>query len=223
MDLKLNNSWQKFIEEESKKEYFKQLLTFMDEVYRKEEGSIFPAKDELLKAFRMSPPEEIKVVILGQDPYPTKGYANGLCFSVNENIKPFPKSLKNIFSEIEDDLGIPTPENGNLERWAKQGVLLLNNVLSVVEGKPDSHAKKGWEQFTSAAIHYLGKEKEEVVYLLWGSKAQEKAMTINENRNLILKSVHPSPLSAYRGFFGCKHFSKANDYLITNGKNPINW
>jgi len=223
MDLKLNNSWQKFIEEESKKEYFIQLMSFMDRAYEKDPGSIFPAKDELFKAFSMCSLEEVRVVILGQDPYPTKGYANGLCFSVNKDVKPFPKSLKNIFIEIENDLSIPSPENGNLERWANQGVLLLNNVLSVVEGKPDSHAKKGWEQFTSAAIHYLGKEKDGVVYFLWGSKAQEKAANIDENRNLILKSVHPSPLSAYRGFFGCKHFSKANNYLIASGKKPINW
>lgn len=223
MDLKLNNSWQKFMDEESKKEYFIQLLAFMDRAYEKDPGSIFPAKDELFKAFLMCSLEEVRVVILGQDPYPTKGYANGLCFSVNEDVKPFPKSLKNIFIEIENDLSIPSPENGNLERWANQGVLLLNNVLSVVEGKPDSHSKRGWEKFTSAAIHYLGKEKDGVVYLLWGSKAQEKAAAIDENRNLILKSVHPSPLSAYRGFFGCKHFSKANNYLIASGKKPINW
>ena len=210
MDLKLNNSWQKFLDEEAKKEYFIQLMVFLDEAYRTEEGSIFPAKNELLKAFSLCPIEDVSAVILGQDPYPTKGYANGLCFSVNEDIKPFPKSLKNIFTEIENDLRIPWPENGNLERWANQGVLLLNNVLSVIEGNPDSHAKKGWEIFTSAAIDYLGKEKEGVVYLLWGSKAQEKAATIDENTNLILKSVHPSPLSAYRGFFGCKHFSKTS-------------
>ena len=223
MDLKLNNSWQKFIEEESKKEYFVQLKAFIDEAYKTNNESIFPAKNELLKAFLICPLEDVSVVILGQDPYPTKGYANGLCFSVNENVKPFPKSLKNIFSEIENDLSITSPENGNLERWANQGVLLLNNVLSVIEGKPDSHAKKGWEHFTSAAIDYLGKEKQSVVYLLWGSKAQEKAAKIDEKHNLILKSVHPSPLSAYRGFFGCKHFSKTNEYLISLGKNPINW
>ena len=223
MYLKLNNSWQKFLDEEAKKEYFIQLMVFLDEAYRKEEGSIFPAKHELLKAFRMCSIEDVSVVILGQDPYPTKGYANGLCFSVYEDVKPFPKSLKNIFTEIENDLSVPSPENGNLERWANQGVLLLNNVLSVVEGKPDSHAKKGWEQFTSAAIHYLGKETDGLVYLLWGSKAQEKAATIDEHHNLILKSVHPSPLSAYRGFFGCKHFSKTNEYLIARGKNPIKW
>jgi uracil-DNA glycosylase len=223
MDIKLNNSWQKFIEEEEEKAYFIKLMSFMDEAYKTNNESIFPAKNELLKAFSMCSIEDVSVVILGQDPYPTRGYANGLCFSVNEDVKPFPKSLKNIFTEIENDLRIPSPENGNLERWAKQGVLLLNNVLSVVEGKPDSHAKKGWEQFTSAAIHYLGKDKQGLVYLLWGSKAQEKAATIDADHNLILKSVHPSPLSAYRGFFGCKHFSKTNEYLITLGKNPINW
>lgn len=221
MDLKLNNSWQKFLDEESKKNYFVELISFMDVAYKNE--TVFPAKNELLKAFSMCSIEDVTVVILGQDPYPTKGYANGLCFSVNEEVKPFPKSLKNIFSEIENDLSITSPENGNLERWANQGVLLLNNVLSVIEGKPDSHAKKGWEIFTSAAIDYLGKEKEGIVYLLWGSKAQEKAAKIDEKHNLILKSVHPSPLSAYRGFFGCKHFSKTNEYLIAQRKNPINW
>jgi uracil-DNA glycosylase len=223
MDLKLNNSWQKFIDEESKKNYFVDLISFIDEVYENNNESVFPAKNELLKAFTMCPIEDLKVVILGQDPYPTKGYANGLCFSVNEDVKPFPKSLKNIFSEVENDLSIPSPENGNLERWANQGVLLLNNVLSVIEGKPDSHANKGWELFTNAAIDYLGKEKQGIVYLLWGSKAQEKAAKIDEKHNLILKSVHPSPLSAYRGFFGCKHFSKTNEYLIAQRKNPINW
>jgi uracil-DNA glycosylase len=223
MDLKLNNSWQKFIDEESKKNYFVDLISFIDEVYENNNESVFPAKNELLKAFTMCPIEDLKVVILGQDPYPTNGYANGLCFSVNEDVKPFPKSLKNIFSEVENDLSIPSPENGNLERWANQGVLLLNNVLSVIEGKPDSHANKGWELFTNAAIDYLGKEKQGIVYLLWGSKAQEKAAKIDEKHNLILKSVHPSPLSAYRGFFGCKHFSKTNEYLIAQRKNPINW
>jgi uracil-DNA glycosylase len=223
MDLKLNNSWQKFIDEESKKNYFVDLISFIDEVYENNNESVFPAKNELLKAFTMCPIEDLKVVILGQDPYPTKGYANGLCFSVNEDVKPFPKSLKNIFSEVENDLSIPSPENGNLERWANQGVLLLNNVLSVIEGKPDSHANKGWELFTNATIDYLGKEKQGIVYLLWGSKAQEKAAKIDEKHNLILKSVHPSPLSAYRGFFGCKHFSKTNEYLIAQRKNPINW
>ena len=223
MNIILNNSWQKFINEEVEKDYFIRLMSFVDDAYQNSEETIFPTKNELFKAFSICPLEEVKVVILGQDPYPTKGYANGLCFSVNNEVKPFPKSLKNIFFEIEIDLGIPIPENGNLERWAKQGVLLLNNVLSVIEGKPDSHAKKGWEQFTNAAINYLGKEKEEVAYLLWGSKAQQKAASIDENKNLILKSVHPSPLSAYRGFFGSKHFSKTNNYLKSKGKKPIIW
>jgi len=211
------------MELESKKDYFIKLMDFLDEEYNCQKGAIFPAKSELFKAFNLCPLEEIVVVIIGQDPYPTLGFANGLCFSVNENIQSLPKSLKNIFIEIESDIGIVTPKSGNLERWAKQGVLLLNNVLSVVEGKPDSHSKIGWEQFTKAAVDYIGKEREGVVYFLWGNKAQEKALSIDGNRNLILKSVHPSPLSAYRGFFGCKHFSKANMYLKINGKNTINW
>jgi uracil-DNA glycosylase len=161
MDLKLNNSWQKFLDEESKKNYFVELISFMDEAYKNKNETVFPAKNELLKAFSMCSIEDVTVVILGQDPYPTKGYANGLCFSVNEDVKPFPKSLKNIFSEIENDLSITSPENGNLERWANQGVLLLNNVLSVIEGKPDSHAKKGWELFGKRkrryCISFMGK------------------------------------------------------------------
>ena len=165
----------------------------------------------------------MKVVILGQDPYPTRGHAHGLCFSVEENVKPFPKSLVNIFKEIESDLGQVFPENGSLVRWAEQGVLLLNAVLTVEEGKPDSHARKGWEQLTDAIITALNNNNDNVVYLLWGSKAQEKASQVDSAKNLILKTVHPSPLSAYRGFFGCKHFSKTNEYLLKNRKSPIIW
>jgi len=171
----------------------------------------------------MCPLDKVKVVILGQDPYPTRGHAEGLCFSVNENVRPFPKSLVNIFKELQHDLDTPFPENGSLIRWAEQGVLLLNAVLTVQEGKPESHARKGWEQFTDEVIRVLNERKSGIVYLLWGAKAHEKARHVDPHVNLLLKSVHPSPLSAHRGFFGCKHFSQTNQYLRELGKSEIIW
>lgn len=219
----MEDSWKLVLQEEFSKPYFTELTNFVKEQYRLNPGAIFPKGDQIFRALNVCPLKSVKVVILGQDPYPTRGHAHGLCFSVEENVKPFPKSLVNIFKEIESDLGQVFPENGSLVRWAEQGVLLLNAVLTVEEGKPDSHARKGWEQLTDAIITALNNNNDNVVYLLWGSKAQEKASQVDSAKNLILKTVHPSPLSAYRGFFGCKHFSKTNEYLLKNRKSPIIW
>lgn len=223
MEIKLEQSWKEALSAEFNKTYFLDLVTFVKSEYTSKKGNIFPKGDQIFRALNACPLSNVKVVILGQDPYPTRGNAHGLCFSVEEEVRPFPKSLVNIFKEIEADLGIPFPENGSLVRWAEQGVLLLNAVLTVEEGKPESHARKGWEQFTDAVISAVNKNNSQVVYLLWGSKAQEKAAQVDSTNNLILKTVHPSPLSAYRGFFGCKHFSVTNNYLVSNGKKPINW
>lgn len=223
MEIKLEQSWKKALSAEFNKTYFLDLVAFVKSEYTSKKGHIFPKGDQIFRALNACPLSNVKVVILGQDPYPTRGNAHGLCFSVEEKVRPFPKSLVNIFKEIEADLGIPFPENGSLVRWAEQGVLLLNAVLTVEEGKPESHSRKGWEQFTDAVISAVNKNNSQVVYLLWGSKAQEKAAQVDSTNNLILKTVHPSPLSAYRGFFGCKHFSVTNNYLVSNGKKPINW
>jgi uracil-DNA glycosylase len=221
--VKMEDSWKLVLQEEFSKTYFTELTNFVKEQYRLKPGTIFPKGDQIFRALNTCPLKNVKVVILGQDPYPTRGHAHGLCFSVEENVKPFPKSLVNIFKEIESDLGQAFPENGSLVRWAEQGVLLLNAVLTVEEGKPESHARKGWEQLTDAIISVINNNNEHVVYLLWGSKAQEKANQVDSSKNLILKTVHPSPLSAYRGFLGCKHFSKTNEYLLEKGKSPIIW
>jgi uracil-DNA glycosylase len=223
MEVKMEDSWKLVLQEEFSKPYFTELTNFVKEQYSLKPGAIFPKGDQIFRALNTCPLKNVKVVILGQDPYPTRGHAHGLCFSVEENVKPFPKSLVNIFKEIESDLGQVFPENGSLVRWAEQGVLLLNAVLTVEEGKPESHARKGWEQLTDAIISVLNNNNEHVVYLLWGSKAQEKANQVDSSKNLILKTVHPSPLSAYRGFLGCKHFSKTNEYLLEKGKSPIIW
>ena len=223
MNVKLENSWQKLLAAEMQKPYFKDLIQFIEQEFLKKKAKIFPPESQVFRAFNDCPVDKVKVVILGQDPYPTIGHAHGLCFSVEENVRPFPKSLNNIFKELESDLNIPFPENGSLVRWAKQGVLLLNAVLTVEEGKAESHSKLGWEKFTDAVIQQLNQHSEGIVYLLWGNKAQEKAALVDPKKNCILKSVHPSPLSAYRGFFGCKHFSQANAYLIEHGKETISW
>jgi len=223
MEMYLEKSWELALNEEFQKPYFLDLMKFINSEYTAKQGAIFPEKSTVFQALNLCPIQHVKVVIIGQDPYPTIGHAHGLCFSVERNVQPFPKSLMNIFKEIENDLNVKLPENGNLERWAEQGVLLLNSVLTVEEGKADSHSKKGWEKFTDAIIQKLNEQKEGVVYLLWGSKAQEKGFKVNSDKNLILKSVHPSPLSSYRGFFGSKHFSKTNDYLIKMNKKPIIW
>ena len=223
MKFELEKSWENRLKREFSKPYFKSLEFFLENEYEKFNDSIFPAKEQVFKALNNCSFENVKVVIIGQDPYPTRGHANGLCFSVEEDVKPFPKSLLNIFKEIEADLQIPFSINGNLERWAKQGVLLLNSVLTVREGEAGSHVKKGWEEFTDAVIYELNQNRHDVVYLLWGAKAEEKGKCIDQTKNCVLTSVHPSPLSSYRGFFGCKHFSKTNEYLKSKNLSEINW
>ncbi|MBT5932424.1 MAG: uracil-DNA glycosylase [Flavobacteriales bacterium] len=223
MSLQIEASWKNILNNELEQKYFLELSKKVDQFYREDKVQIFPKKKEVFRAFDVCPFEKVKVVILGQDPYPTKGYANGLSFSVNDDIYPFPKSLNNIFKEIHNDIGISFPENGDLTRWAEQGVLLLNTVLTVEEGSPDSHKGIGWEKFTNGVIELLSDQKQELVFMLWGAKATAKTSLINEDKHMVLSSVHPSPLSAYRGFFGCKHFSKANDYLNENNLSVINW
>lgn len=196
------------------------LNSFLQTEYQ--EQTIYPPKKEIFSAFRDTPFEEVKVVILGQDPYHGEGQAHGLAFSVQPGVK-IPPSLKNIYKEIHNEFQCPLPEHGNLESWAKQGVFLLNNVLTVRAKQAGSHQKKGWEKFTSEVIQSLAEEKEGLVFLLWGSPAQKKCQVVDENKHLVLKSVHPSPLSAYRGFFDNNHFKQANEYLISKGKQPIEW
>lgn len=223
MELIQETSWRTTLAEEFEKPYFKDLMLFIQSEYAARPNGIFPSQDLIFRAFDLCPLPEVHVVIVGQDPYPTKGHAHGLCFSVEEDVRPFPKSLLNIFKEIEHDLGLPYPENGSLIRWAKQGVLLLNTVLTVREGQPESHARRGWEEFTDAVLKKLSQERKGIVYVLWGKKAQEKVKFLDLEANLILQAPHPSPLSAYHGFFGCKHFSQANNYFIQKGKKGIEW
>lgn len=218
-EIQIPSDWKEVLEAEFEKPYFKDLQNFVRDEYQS--SIIYPKADDIFKAFNATPFHKVKVVILGQDPYHGEGQANGLCFSVNDGVK-LPPSLVNIFKEIESDLGKNT-RDGNLERWAAQGVFLLNATLTVRAGEAGSHQKKGWEKFTDAAIKALAREREGIVYLLWGSYAQKKGALISPDKNLILKSVHPSPLSVYRGFLGCMHFSLANNYLIANSKSPIDW
>jgi len=220
MDIRIEQSWKERLVTEFEKDYFKDLANFVREEYRN--NTIYPPGNLIFNAFDLCPFDDVKVVILGQDPYHGPGQAHGLCFSVNEGVK-FPPSLRNIFKEIENDLGIRAPQSGNLERWAQQGVLLLNATLTVRASSAASHQRMGWEQFTDAVIHRIAEEKEHVVFLLWGAYAQKKGAFIDTKRHLVLKSAHPSPLSASKGFFGNHHFSKTNDYLMEHGKKPIQW
>lgn len=220
MDVKIEESWKKQLQNEFEKDYFVNLTNFIKNEYQTKQ--IFPPAKLIFNAFEHTPFDKVKVVILGQDPYHNDGQAHGLSFSVNDGIQ-FPPSLINIFKEINTDLGIPIPKSGNLTRWADQGVLLLNATLTVQAHQAGSHQNKGWENFTDAAIKKLADERENIVFLLWGSYAQKKAAFIDSNKHLILKSVHPSPLSAHRGFFGNKQFSQINDYLISKGLTPIQW
>lgn len=223
MDVKIEESWKKLLSPEFERPYFQELTSFVKSEYQKYPGQIFPKGNQIFRAFDACPLEKVEVVILGQDPYPTKGHAHGLCFSVEPDVRPLPKSLINIYKELDQE-GFPTAgRNGDLIHWAEQGVLMLNAVLTVREGEPGSHAGKGWEMFTDAVISALNENRSGIVYMLWGSKAQQKASVVDPNKNLILTSPHPSPLSAHRGFFGCGHFRKANEYLVTQGKSPINW
>ena len=219
-DVRIAEDWKRVIGEEFSKPYFEELIGFVKQEYAT--SQVFPAGRNIFRAFDKCPFDKVKVVIIGQDPYHGDGQANGLCFSVNEGV-PFPPSLKNIFKEVHDDVGAPIPTSGELDRWAEQGVLLLNSVLTVKAHNAASHAGRGWEIFTDAVVRAIAERKEGVVYMLWGSYAQRKGAIANPERNLILHSVHPSPLSSYRGFLGCKHFSKANDYLKSIGKEPIAW
>lgn len=223
MEVKIGNTWKAEMSDEFSKPYFKELVEKVKSAYRDHPDSTFPRGNQIFRAFDSCPFNEVKVVILGQDPYPTKGHAHGLCFSVESSVRPLPKSLQNIYKEIERDLLITCPSDGNLMRWADQGVLLLNAVLTVREGNPGSHAGIGWEKFTDAVITRLNSRKENLVYLLWGSHAIKKAQAVNKDKNLVLEAPHPSPLSAYRGFFGCAHFSKTNQYLKSKGIDSINW
>ncbi len=213
-------SWQKCLEAEFSKPYFEQLLAFIADEYASAE--VFPPRSELFAALEKCPLESVKVVIIGQDPYHDVGQAHGLCFSVADGIK-IPPSLVNIFKEIERDLQIAPPSSGNLERWAEQGVLMLNAVLSVRAHQAASHAKHGWEKFTDAIVQTVAQRRTGVVYMLWGKYAQTKCAMVDPTKNLILQSVHPSPLSAYRGFLGCGHFSAANSYLEQQGQKPVEW
>lgn len=220
MDVRIAEDWKEILFEEFSKPYFEELVSFVKQEYAS--GEIFPAGRNIFRAFDKCPFDKLKVVIIGQDPYHGEGQANGLCFSVNEGT-PFPPSLKNIFKEVSDDIGTPIPTSGELDRWAEQGVLLLNSVLTVRAHNAASHAGRGWERFTDAVVKAIAERKQGVVYMLWGSYAQRKGSIANSRQNLILHAVHPSPLSAYRGFFGCKHFSQANKYLISIGKEPVVW
>lgn len=220
MDVKIETSWKLALKEEFDKEYFVRLTDFVRNEYKTK--LIFPPASLIFNAFDQCPFDKVKVVIIGQDPYHGDEQAHGLCFSVNDGVA-FPPSLLNIFKEIERDLGKKSPSSGNLIRWSQQGVLLLNATLTVQAHMAGSHQGQGWETFTDAAIRKLATEKQGLVFMLWGSYAQQKGAFIDSNRHLVLKSVHPSPLSAYRGFIGNNHFSLANNYLKNQGKVEINW
>lgn len=220
MDVKIEASWKAVLQAEFDKEYFETLTAFVRNEYKTQK--IFPPASLIFNAFDQCPFDKVKVVIIGQDPYHGDGQAHGLCFSVNDGVQ-FPPSLINIFKEIERDLAKPMPQSGNLIRWAQQGVLLLNATLTVQAHTAGSHQGKGWERFTDAVIKTLAERTEHVVFLLWGSYAQKKGEVIDPKKHLVLKSVHPSPLSAYRGFIGNNHFSLANKYLKDHGKEEINW
>ena len=223
MHFPTNSSWYPILIDEFNSHYFLALQEKVTQAYLLSDPVVFPPQEQLFKAFEYCPWEQLRVVVLGQDPYPTKGHAHGLCFSVATDVKPLPKSLNNIFKERTSDLHLPDLPNGNLEHWAQQGVLLLNTVLTVEEGRADSHKNWGWEQFTDAVIEKIATEKENIVFILWGAKAQAKASRIDSSKHLILKAVHPSPLAAHRGFFGSKPFSKTNAFLRTLGKQEIQW
>ena len=220
MNVKIEQSWKERLAEEFEKQYFRQLTDFVRSEYEK--GTVYPPGPLIFNAFNHCPFDKVKVVLLGQDPYHEPGQAHGLCFSVREGT-PFPPSLVNIFKEIQADLGTAIPKSGDLTRWADQGVLLLNATLTVRAHSAGSHQNKGWEIFTDAAINCLATQRDHLVYILWGAYAQRKGAMIDTKKNLVLQSPHPSPLSAHRGFFGNKHFSKVNAYLIETGQTPVIW
>jgi uracil-DNA glycosylase len=216
----IDESWKELLGECFESAYFIQLKNFLLE--EKKQFVVYPPGKEIFAAFNHTSPENVKVVIVGQDPYHGHGQANGLCFSVAKGFKN-PPSLKNIFKEMVNDLNCPSPEHGDLSHWAKQGVLLLNATLTVRATSPASHQGKGWEQFTDTVIKKIAAHHQGIVFLLWGKPAQQKENLIDSTKHFVLKAAHPSPFSAHNGFFGCKHFSKTNDLLIQQGKNPINW
>ncbi len=221
MDVSIEESWKQLLTDEFHQPYFEELSDFVRKEYATYE--VFPNANQIFRAFDECPFDQVKVVILGQDPYHTKGMAHGLCFSVDEEVIRLPPSLKNIYKELENDLGIPQRSSGDLGHWARQGVLLLNTVLTVRTGEADSHSGKGWEKLTDAVINILNERKKNLVYMLWGGKAEKKAISVDTENNLLLKAPHPSPLSAHRGFLGCGHFSKTNEYLQSKGLTPIKW
>ncbi len=218
---KINNDWLSVIGDEFEKPYYKDLRKFLANEYKT--NTIYPDKDDIFNAFNYTPYSKVKVLILGQDPYHNVNQAHGLCFSVKPEQTKLPPSLINIFGELQSDLGYTPPNNGYLKKWADQGVLLLNTVLTVREHQANSHQNKGWEIFTDSVIKAVNNIDRPIVILLWGRPAQNKASMLTNKNHLVLKAPHPSPLSAYRGFFGCRHFSKCNDFLTENGECPIDW
>lgn len=220
MNVRIESSWGERLSEEFGKSYFKDLVEFVRTEYV--QNKVFPPGRLIFNAFEKCPFEKVRVVILGQDPYHGPGQAHGLCFSVPDGVD-FPPSLQNIFKEISQDIGVQVPKSGNLERWAGQGVFLLNATLTVRANQAGSHQNKGWETFTDKVIHLLAESQEHLVFMLWGAYAQRKGQFIDKSRHLVLESVHPSPLSAHRGFFGNHHFSQANRYLELHGKEPVSW
>ncbi|MBR4434365.1 MAG: uracil-DNA glycosylase [Bacteroidaceae bacterium] len=220
MNVRIDESWKAVLQSEFDKPYFERLTSFVRQEYAS--GTCYPPAGRIFSAFDHCPFDKVKVVIIGQDPYHEPGQANGMCFSVSPTT-PMPPSLVNIFKEIQDDLGTPPPADGDLTRWADQGVLLLNATLTVRAHAAASHQRQGWEEFTDAVIRVLNEQRDNLVFILWGSYAQRKGAIIDRTRHLVLTSVHPSPLSAYAGFFGNHHFSRTNDYLVQHGQTPIDW
>ncbi len=221
MDVKIGGGWKNVLKEEFTKAYFQQITIFLKA--EKSTGKIiYPPGNLIFHAFDTTPFDEVKVVLLGQDPYHGQGQAHGLSFSVPDGVSP-PPSLVNMYKELQTDLGVPISKSGNLTRWAQQGVLLLNSSLTVRAGLPASHAKIGWMEFTDAVIRKISEQKQQVVFLLWGKFAQDKQVLVDETKHLVLKAAHPSPFSADKGFFGCKHFSKTNHYLVEHGIDPVYW
>ena len=218
--VQIEQSWHRLLKKEFEKPYFSDLRSFLIKEYKAK--TIYPQGSNIFNAFNSTPADKVKAVIIGQDPYHGEGQAHGLCFSVVDGVKS-PPSLMNIFKEIEADVGLKAPKTGCLQSWANQGVLMLNSVLTVEAGKANSHRKIGWERFTAKAIEKISDFSSSIVFLLWGRSAQNKEELIRTDKHLVLKAAHPSPLSAYNGFFGCRHFSKTNDYLTQNNKTPIDW
>jgi uracil-DNA glycosylase len=221
MDVKIESGWKQLLKDEFEKPYFHQIVLHL-KTERAQGKIIYPPGPQIFNAFNSTPFDRVKVVILGQDPYHGPQQAHGLCFSVTKNVQP-PPSLQNIFKELQDDVGVKIPSLGDLSHWAQQGVFLLNASLTVRAGEPMSHARIGWSIFTDTVIRKISEHKKNVVFMLWGKFAQEKRTLIDESKHLVLRSVHPSPLSAHAGFMGCKHFSKANHYLMSHGIDPVDW